>query len=136
MKTVWLIHSAKGSEWENHKYLKRIDGTYYYPDDYEGGRHLSDLDVENLATETIRGNFGNGQVRKDLLGEDYDQIQDRVNQILLGPSYTSRYVPGGTSAEEKAQNVVENIVKKTTGVDLASVYSVYRKDRKKKYDNR
>lgn len=45
----WLIHSQKGSEWKEHKYLKREgtkgkledDGKYYYPDSYEGGRHLS-----------------------------------------------------------------------------------------------
>lgn len=35
-----IIHSAKGSTWEEHKYIKRIDGTYYYPSSYEGGRHL------------------------------------------------------------------------------------------------
>lgn len=38
-----LIHSAKGSTWENHKYIKRVDGTYYYPNDYKGGRHIKDL---------------------------------------------------------------------------------------------
>lgn len=35
-----MSHSAKGSEWEKHKYIKRVDGTYYYPDSYVGGRHL------------------------------------------------------------------------------------------------
>lgn len=39
----YIAHSAEGSVWEKHKYLKRIDGKYYYPDSYEGGRHLSDL---------------------------------------------------------------------------------------------
>lgn len=39
-----LRHSAKGSEWEEHKYIKKIDGDYYYPDSYEGGRHLPDGD--------------------------------------------------------------------------------------------
>lgn len=38
-----LVHSAKGSTWENHKYIKRVDGTYYYPNDYKGGRHIKDL---------------------------------------------------------------------------------------------
>ena len=33
-------HSSEGSECEEHKYIKRIDGPYYYPDSYEGGRHL------------------------------------------------------------------------------------------------
>ena len=37
-----LAHSAKGSTWEDHKYVKVVDGVYYYPDSYEGGRHLSD----------------------------------------------------------------------------------------------
>lgn len=40
----WIIHSAKGSELEKHKYIKRVDGVYYYPDSYEGGRHLPDGD--------------------------------------------------------------------------------------------
>lgn len=40
IRSQFLQHSAKDSEWEEHKYIKRIDGTYYYPDSYEGGRHL------------------------------------------------------------------------------------------------
>ena len=38
-----LSHSAKGSEWEEHEYIEEVDGKYYYPDSYEGGRHISDL---------------------------------------------------------------------------------------------
>ena len=38
-----LAHSAKGSEWEEHKYIEEIDGKYYYPDSYADGRHISDL---------------------------------------------------------------------------------------------
>lgn len=33
-------HSVKGTTWKSHKYIKRIEGVYYYPDDYSGGRHL------------------------------------------------------------------------------------------------
>lgn len=196
-----LQHSAKGSTWEDHKYIKRVNGTYYYPNSYKGGRHLSgdqgessgakyseyskddhdfddanyddknrlgdtdffgfkradgtfvileeDMkwelpagteindelikrlesfdkeleekrnngetvnasdwqkaatdaingksssggsgkldkdDVENLAKEVIKGNFGNGKTRKDLLGENYDDIQKRVNEMLKSSS--------------------------------------------------
>lgn len=35
-----LVHSAKGSQWEKHKYLREVGGKYYYPDSYKGGRHL------------------------------------------------------------------------------------------------
>lgn len=37
----YLAHSAKGSEWKNHKYIKKSDGKYYYPDSYKGGRHIN-----------------------------------------------------------------------------------------------
>lgn len=43
---------------------------------------LSERDIDNLSNEVIRGNFKNGQQRKELLGEYYQQIQDRVNQKL------------------------------------------------------
>lgn len=38
-----LCHSAKGSTWEKHKYVKVVNGNYYYPNGYSGGRHLSSL---------------------------------------------------------------------------------------------
>lgn len=160
-----LQHSAKGSTWKDHKYIKRVNGTYFYPKGYKGGHQsentsgkeledwektmyedieatlkknpglfdpsqitddnwqdfgvtlaefagvdtdklskeeiermrqkvadhyaqkepeskLDKEDVEALANEVIRGNFGNGTVRKDLLGEDYSEVQKKVNEIL------------------------------------------------------
>lgn len=165
-----LIHSAKGSTWEDHKYIKKIDGTYYYPDNYKGGRHLSDSkeednkefdpskaatefnkffrslsdagqayfgsreeweemtledfkdlykdilgrdpskelsedaiknmfenvkkqnieiksdkkDIDALAKDVIKGSYGVGKERKDLLGEDYAEVQKRVNELMKG----------------------------------------------------
>ena len=46
----YLAHSAKGSEWKKHKYIKKADGKYYYPNSYEGGRHL---DSTKNTTGTI-----------------------------------------------------------------------------------
>lgn len=179
-------HSSEGSSWKKHKYIKRVDGTYYYPDSYEGGRHLpdeekkksmedelfekltnssdkdvgkmlrasfdkvlleqmgvdwtklpkeevdrmqrnlidrfeektesnskidlSENDVEKLAKEVIRGNFGNGQERKDLLGENYEKIQKRVNELMKG-SAGSKTIPSDKTkdigiAEEAAKRAV------------------------------
>lgn len=211
----YLEHSAKGSTWENHKYIKRINGTYYYPDNYEGGRHLpdgekskdsedetlskddiiskiedmtgmkreyitklynlsrdekgydseefksllSDLsegdedqanrmidllkkgrskldltnnDIEKLAKEVIRGNFGNGQVRKDLLGENYAEVQKRVNEMMRG-SVGSKVVT--KDSMDGAIKTVEKVVKTTastvvSGVDMDKVLSVYNKNRR------
>lgn len=149
-KTVYfknIQHSAKGSTWEDHKYIKRIDETYYYPDSYEDGRHLSegensnkddnessatnlsDKDVENLANEVIRGNFGNGQIRKDHLGENYVEVQKRVNE-LMKTSIGEKKVSEVTSENvKKAEEVAKKVDKSNvhSGVDLDAVLSVYRR---------
>lgn len=215
-----LIHSAKGSEWEKHKYIKRIDGTYYYPDSYEGGRHLpgfsgsegdseagkkaddfeklkadlvakgeayepkpgdldyeaysdmdderfkeyyesyygegkfsddelksiheelkkresssadlSDQDVENLARETIKGNFGNGQIRKDLLGANYEEVQKKVNEILKGSAKTTKVSEAAKEVVETGTKALNKAVSSSTSKtpDLDQVWDVYRKKNK------
>lgn len=217
-----LVHSAKGSTWKEHKYIKRKNGTYYYPDSYEGGRHLPDgensdeddledweeelysdveeilrknpglfdrtklysddfqdfrltleemagvdtdklsdseiermrekvkayyddraaardlsvEDVERLANEVIRGNFGSGQERRDLLGENYQQIQDRVNEILLGPTGSRKVSkskkkeePKETKKEESTEKKESKKDKVISGVNMERVLNVYRKKR-------
>ena len=55
-----LIHSAKGSQWEKHDYIKVEDGKYYYPDSYEGGRHLP-KDRRQIQQEAIKETAGEPQ---------------------------------------------------------------------------
>lgn len=187
---MFLFHSAKGSTWEEHKYIKRLNGTYYYPDSYKGGRHLPEAskkaksrgqgskdsdqqeetkgktetsgtsemnspldidelkeeDIATLATEVIRGNFGNGDVRKELLGKHYQQVQDRVNEIYrsgsLNQPINSQSLSAKKEAGERALKAVYDKLdkidqrdsgskKKSQGIDLAKVYSVYSKRSKK-----
>lgn len=203
----FLIHSAKGSTWEDHKYIKRIDGTYYYPDSYEGGRHLpgekkknkessdnddviskleemtgmkresleklrklgrengynseefkdlldtlsegdedqakrmmnllkqddsgvslSSNDVENLAREVISGNFGNGQIRKDLLGENYQEVQDKVNELLKGKTGSKKISEVSNEVKEEGEKAVKKATNTKTSKtpDLDRVFNVYR----------
>lgn len=44
----------------------------------------NDADIEQLAKDVIRGNYGNGKERKNALGDLYDRVQARVNEILRG----------------------------------------------------
>lgn len=37
--------------------------------------------LEEKAKEVIRGNYGNGEVRKQKLGEQYSEIQSKVNEM-------------------------------------------------------
>lgn len=148
-------HSAKGSVWENHKYVKRLDGTYYYPDSYEGGRHISDLerdsknqneeessemvdlsenDIENLALEVIRGNFGNGQIRKDLLAGNYEAIQKRVNELMRTRIGSKKVDEASSEVVQEGKKQVSKTITKVTqaskGLDMNQVFDVY--DKKKK----
>lgn len=206
-----LEHSANGSTWENHKYIKRIDGTYYYPDSYEGGRHLPDgekgddssddddvisklenmtgmtresllelrelsrkggydspefkemlsilsegdeeqakkmtdllkqegtgtslssNDIENLSAEVIRGNFGNGQERKVLLGENYSEIQKRVNELMKGSTGSKKVSEASEESVKKVEEAAKNAStsasdsKVHSGVDMDKVMNVYKK---------
>ena len=42
------------------------------------------IDLQALATATIRGDYGNGQQRRDALGANYDKVMAIVNQRLAG----------------------------------------------------
>lgn len=43
---------------------------------------LSGNKFNNKVIETIRGNNGNGQARRDALGKDYDRVQGEVNRLM------------------------------------------------------
>lgn len=53
--------------------------------------------VTSMARRVIRGEFGNGQARRNALGGDYQTIQDRVNRILY-----QGYASGGLVASYMA----------------------------------
>ena len=38
--------------------------------------------IENLAHRVIRGEFGNGKERMEKLGENYEKVQKKVNEII------------------------------------------------------
>lgn len=45
---------------------------------------VENVDIEQIARDVIAGKYGNGQERKAKLGNIYNQVQARVNEILLG----------------------------------------------------
>lgn len=52
------------------------------------------VDLQALATAAIRGDYGNGQQRRDALGANYDRVMAIVNQRLNG---TTTVVPQQTT---------------------------------------
>ena len=49
-----------------------------------GGGSAPSGSVEDLARRVVAGEFGNGDARRAALGSRYDEVQARVNEILLG----------------------------------------------------
>ena len=152
---IVLIHSAKGSEWDEHQYVKKVDGNYYYPEGYTKGRTVASLekktgdsqnekkenedrsDTDSMALKVIRGDYGNGQDRKDALGEDYQRIQSRVNELMKSVGSTTISQASSSTVSEGTEAIKKVTEKKSTkkdkvhsGVDMDTVFSVYNKKRR------
>lgn len=66
------------------------------------GTTNSNVDIEQLAREVIAGKYGSGDARKQALGSNYNAVQARVNEILLGNKVTSNK----KSVDEIAREVI------------------------------
>lgn len=56
-------------------------------DNSSSSSEMSQEQIDQLATEVIRGDWGAGQERKDKMaaaGYDYQTVQDRVNELIYG----------------------------------------------------
>ena len=60
----------------------RINPTEYLNADLPNSTPVPTKSVDELANEVIQGLWGNGQERKDRLGDRYAEVQARVNEIL------------------------------------------------------
>ena len=69
--------------------------------------------IDELARDVINGKYGNGAERKEKLGDLYDAVQDRVNE-LLKPKTESKPVP--------QQKIVHTVVQNDTLWGIAKKY--------------
>ena len=53
---------------------------------------VSQATIDSLAKRVIDGEFGNGEARKKALGQYYDAVQKRVNEMLSGKASSSTSV--------------------------------------------
>ena len=68
-----------------------VDGDFFYGDKTAWNRYASsgndtqntdyDESTLSLASRVIKGEFGNGQDRRNALGPRYNQVQDKVNEL-------------------------------------------------------
>ena len=80
-------------KWQDNKDSKTSDNA----GDDKSGLKEGDFDIDAAALDVIRGKYGNGQARKDALGDDYEMIQKRVNEM-----YKSGKFGGETATDENS----------------------------------
>lgn len=79
----YYIHHKE--KWQDNKDSKASDNT----GDDKSGLKEGDFDIDAAALDVIRGKYGNGQARKDALGDDYEMIQKRVNEMYKSGKFGS-----------------------------------------------
>lgn len=82
-------------KWQDNKDSKTSDNA----GDDKSGLKEGDFDIDAAALDVIRGKYGNGQARKDALGDDYEMIQKRVNEM-----YKSGKFGGGTGTDSDSNS--------------------------------
>jgi hypothetical protein len=129
---MWVCHSQEGTTWKKDTiYVSREgkpnDYTYHYPSGYfdkhrnkdskdsdssdntQSEQETKELDADTIskvADDVIRGEYGNGQARKEALqkaGFDYDTIQSEVNKKLLNKSTASKYSSSKSKTKDKSK---------------------------------
>ena len=64
-----VIQHSQGP-WEEHKYVKKVDGKYYYPNSYDDGRTISDLkDTDKSSNKAEKGTNDEKYSEKDRIGD-------------------------------------------------------------------
>lgn len=97
-----IVHSAKGTTWDKHAYLKVIDGKYYYPDDYKGGRHYSSIQNKDYAAEAEK-EAANKKKKKSSKNSDAEDISKKKLTKEDIEKYALEVIRGnyGNGAERK-----------------------------------
>lgn len=110
----FIRHSAKGSEWEDHKYVKKIDGVYYYPVGYEDGRTIDSLKGEKNTDKSDK---------KDSIDKSsqIEEVKKHFDQYLAKRGIDWRTLP-----KDEVDQMQRDIVKqletgKETGTSEKSV---------------
>ena len=101
----YVRHKEK---WQDNKDSKDSDNA----GDDKSGLKEGDFDIDAAALDVIRGKYGNGQARKDALGDDYEMIQKRVNEM-----YKSGKFDGETGTDSDSDSNSSSDTSSSKGSD-------------------
>lgn len=96
----------------------RINPTEYLDKDLVSANNEAiNKSIDELAKEVIAGKYGNGEARKQALGSRYREVQNRVNQIILGSNDKTKYL---SNKNYNGYSIVDAL--KGIGVDSSFSY--------------
>ena len=133
----YIIHSAKGTTWRNHKYIKKVGNKYYYKnekgelvegDPSDNGDILTETKesttssskskkkkstetdrIKALANKVMAGKLGQNQLRKVTSSKDYIKVMNTINSKFKKPSSS-----GSSSKSKDKEKKKKTSEKKTT----------------------
>ena len=108
----YYIHHKE--KWQDNKDSKTSDNA----GDDKSGLKEGDFDIDAAALDVIRGKYGNGQARKDALGDDYEMIQKRVNEMYKSGKFgggTNTDSDSNSSSDTSSNNVTESSGSSSSG---------------------
>ena len=94
----YYIHHKE--KWQDNKDSKDSDNA----GDDKSSLKEGDFDIDAAALDVIRGKYGNGQARKDALGDDYEMIQKRVNEMYKSGKFGSGTNTDANSSSDNASS--------------------------------
>ena len=89
MKEWTIVHSAKGTSWKKHKYVKKVGNRYYYAHDIEAGR-LKMKAADEFNNQTKKA--GSDPDKREIAKLHYN---NSLSNIRRNNSYQTRHLPVG-----------------------------------------
>ena len=142
--TTWIAHYTDGTDkykgeydmWQNSSTGKingvssDVDTDYLYRDLMSQIGDITPTNPDNeilrLANEVISGKYGNGEARKKALGDKYNIVQAKVNELMAQRNEITYVIKKGDTLSgiaKKFHTTVKELAKKNNIKDVNKIYA-------------
>lgn len=121
MTDNYLIHSAKGTSWKNHKYIKKVGNKYYYKDEKGELVEGNPSDNGDILTETKESTTSSSKSKKSKKSTETDRIKALANKVMAG-KLGQNQLRKATSSKDyiKVMNTINSKFKKPSSSGSSS----------------
>ena len=121
MTDNYLIHSAKGTSWKNHKYIKKVGNKYYYKDEKGELVEGDPSDNGDILTETKESTTSSSKSKKSKKSTETDHIKALANKVMAG-KLGQNQLRKATSSKDyiKVMNTINSKFKKPSSSGSSS----------------